>query len=157
MKQNSIFMLNDYFSKIFRIFALNEYIIKAMNDKVTYWIEMADYDFDTAKAMLETKRYLYVAFMCHQTIEKILKAYWSNVLEEPPLKIHSLSRLAEKSGLDKDMSEGQLDFIDELEPLNIEARYPSYKERLLKSLTADRCIELIKQTDELRIWIKSKL
>lgn len=157
MKQNSIFMLNDYFSKIFRIFALNEYIIKAMNDKVTYWIEMSDYDFDTAKAMLETKRYLYVAFMCHQTIEKILKAYWSNVLEEPPLKIHSLSRLAEKSGLDKDMSEGQLDFIDELEPLNIEARYPSYKERLLKSLTADRCIELIKQTDELRIWIKSKL
>ena len=150
-------MLNDYFSKIFRIFALNEYIIKVMNDKVTYWIEMSDYDFDTANAMLTTKRYLYVGFMCHQVIEKILKAYWSNVLEEPPLKIHSLSRLAEKSGLDKDMSEGQLDFIDELEPLNIEARYPSYKERLLKSLTADRCIELIKQTDELRIWIKSKL
>lgn len=85
---------------------------------------MSDYDFDTAKAMLVTKRYLYVAFMCYQTIEKILKAYWSNVLEEPPLKIHSLSRLAEKSGLDKDMSDGQLDFIDELEPLNIEARYP---------------------------------
>ena len=130
---------------------------KVMNDKVTYWIEMSDYDFDTAKAMLETKRYLYVAFMCHQTIEKILKAYWSNVLEEPPLKIHSLSRLAEKSGLDKDMSEEQTDFIDELEPLNIEARYPSYKERLMKSLTADRCKKLIEQTDKLRIWIKSKL
>ena len=139
-----------------------------MNDKVTYWIEMSDYDFDTAKAMLETKRYLYVAlletkrylyvaFMCHQTIEKILKAYWSNVLEEPPLKIHSLSRLAENSGLDKDMSEEQTDFIDELDPLNIEARYPSYKERLMKSLTADRCKELIEQTDKLRIWIKSKL
>ena len=128
-----------------------------MNDKVTYWIEMSDYDFDTAKAMLETKRYLYVAFMCHQTIEKLLKAYWSNVLEEPPLKIHSLSRLAEKSGLDKDMSEEQTDFIDELEPLNIEARYPSYKERLMKSLTADRCKKLIEQTDKLRIWIKSKL
>ena len=128
-----------------------------MNDKVTYWIEMSDYDFDTAKAMLETKRYLYVAFMCHQTIEKILKAYWSKVLEEPPLKIHNLSRLAEKSGLDKDMSEEQTDFIDKLEPLNIEARYPSYKERLMKSLTEDRCKELIEQTNELRIWIKSKL
>ena len=128
-----------------------------MNDKVTYWIEMSDYDFDTAKAMLETKRYLYVAFMCHQTIEKILKAYWSNVLEEPPLKIHSLSRLAEKSGLDKDMSEEQTDFIDELEPLNIEACYPSYKERLMKNLTADRCKDLIEQTDKLRTWIKSKL
>lgn len=128
-----------------------------MNDKVTYWSEMSDYDFDTANAMLLTKRYLYVGFMCHQVIEKILKAYWSDVLEEPPLKIHSLSRLAEKSGLDKDMSDEQLDFIDELEPLNIEARYPSYKERLMKSLTADRCKELIKQTDELRIWIKNKL
>ena len=128
-----------------------------MNDKMTYWIEMSDYDFDTAKAMLETKRYLYVAFMCHQTIEKILKAYWSKVLEEPPLKIHSLSRLAEKSGLDKDMSEEQMDFIDELEPLNIEARYPSYKERLMKSLTSDRCKDLIEQTDKLRTWIKSKL
>ena len=128
-----------------------------MNDKVTYWIEMSDYDFDTAKAMLETKRYLYVAFMCHQTIEKILKAYWSKVLEEPPLKIHSLSRLAEKSGLDKDMPEEQTDFIDTLEPLNIEARYPSYKERLMKSLTPDRCKELIEQTDKLRAWIKSRL
>lgn len=128
-----------------------------MNDKVTYWVEMSDYDFDTANAMLVTKRYLYVGFMCHQVVEKILKAYWSRVLEEQPLKIHSLSRLAEKSGLDKDMLEKQLDFIDELEPLNIEARYPSYKERLLKSLTVERCKELIKQTDELRIWIKSKL
>ena len=128
-----------------------------MNDKMTYWIEMSDYDFDTAKAMLETKRYLYVAFMCHQTIEKILKAYWSKVLEEPPLKIHSLSRLAEKSGLDKDMSEEQMDFIDELEPLNIEARYPSYKERLMKSLTSNRCKDLIELTDKLRTWIKSKL
>lgn len=78
-------------------------------------------------------------------------------MEEPPLKIHSLSRLAERSDLDKEMTDEQLDFIDELEPLNIEARYPSYKERLMKSLTAERCRELIKQTNELRTWIKSKL
>lgn len=128
-----------------------------MNSNVKYWLEMSDYDFDTANAMLDTKRYLYVGFMCHQTIEKVLKAYWSSVMEEPPLKIHSLSRLAEKTGLDRNMTEEQLDFIDALEPLNIEARYPSYKERLIKSLNADRCTELINQTDALRIWIKSRL
>ena len=128
-----------------------------MNDNVTYWTELSDYDFETAKAMLETKRYLYVGFMCHQVIEKILKAYWSKVLNEPPLKIHSLSRLAEKTELDKMMSEEQLDFIDELEPLNIEARYPSYKERLSRSLNAERCNNLIRQTDNLLIWIKNKL
>lgn len=128
-----------------------------MKDKTRYWVEMSDYDFDTAKAMYETKRYLYVGFMCHQVIEKMLKAYWSNVLEEPPLKIHSLSRLAEKSGVDKDMSDDQLDFIDELEPLNIEARYPSYKERLMRSLNNERCKDLLKLTNELRIWISSRL
>lgn len=118
---------------------------------------MSDYDFDTAKAMFETKRYLYVGFMCHQTIEKILKAYWSTKLEEPPLKIHTLSRLADKTGIDKNMSEDQLDFIDTLEPLNIEARYPSYKERLMKSLNDERCKELLTKTDNLRLWIKSML
>ena len=43
-----------------------------MDGKVTYWIEMSDYDLETADAMLLTGRYLYVGFMCHQTIEKIL-------------------------------------------------------------------------------------
>ena len=44
-----------------------------MNEKVNYWLDLARYDLDTAKAMLDTKRYLYVGFMCHQTIEKGLK------------------------------------------------------------------------------------
>lgn len=65
-----------------------------MENKVIYWVEMSDYDMDTADAMLVTGRYLYVGFMCHQVIEKILKAYWTAHLLEPPLKIHSLSRLA---------------------------------------------------------------
>lgn len=128
-----------------------------MNSNATYWVEMSDYDFDTANAMLQTGRYLYVAFMCHQVIEKILKAYWSTRLEETPLKIHTLSRLAERSGLMEEMTEEQLDFIDVLEPLNIEARYPTYKERLMSSLTRERCTELITNTNELRTWIKNKL
>lgn len=128
-----------------------------MEDKVRYWVEMSDYDYDTANAMFETKRYLYVAFMCHQTIEKMLKAYWSKVLEEPPLKIHHLSRLAARSGLVDELNEEQLNFIDALEPLNIEARYPSYKEQLMRSLTSDYCKLLLNQTDELRLWIKDRL
>lgn len=128
-----------------------------MIDKVKYWLEMSDYDYDTAKAMLATGRYLYVGFMCHQVIEKILKALWSNKFEEPPLKIHSLSRLAERCGLLDELNDDQLDIIDNLEPLNIEARYPSYKERLMKSLNASKCEEIIQETDELRKWIKNKL
>lgn len=128
-----------------------------MRDKVKYWLEMSDYDIDTAAAMLETGRYLYVGFMCHQTIEKALKAYWSANLDEIPLKIHTLSRLAEKTGLDKELSEEDQDLIDILEPLNIEARYPSYKERLMKSLTHEYCINLLESTKRLQKWIKGRL
>lgn len=128
-----------------------------MNDKTRYWIEMADYDIETAAAMLETKRYLYVGFMCHQTIEKMLKAYWSAVLTEPPLKIHSLSRLAERTKLAEAMEEEQLSILDTLEPLNIEARYPTYKERLMKSLNEERCKQILSETKQLQEWIKNKL
>ena len=128
-----------------------------MMDKVKYWVEMSDYDIDTAKAMLDTGRYLYVGFMCHQTIEKALKAYWSANLEEIPLKIHTLYRLAEKTRLDQELSEEQLELIDTLEPLNIEARYPSYKDRLMKSLTHEYCIGLLEKTRQLQQWIKDRL
>ena len=47
-------------------------------DRVKYWTEISDYDFDTAEAMYSTGRWLYVGFMCHQTLEKIFKAYWSS-------------------------------------------------------------------------------
>ena len=78
-------------------------------------------------------------------------------LTEIPLKTHALSRLAERTGLDQELSEEQLDFIDQLEPLNIEARYPSYKERLMKSLTKEYCTRILEQTKELQLWIKNKL
>ncbi|MBC8342503.1 MAG: HEPN domain-containing protein, partial [Bacteroidetes bacterium] len=37
--------------------------------------------------------------MCHQTMEKGLKAYYENLHNEQPPYIHNLIRLAEKVGL----------------------------------------------------------
>jgi hypothetical protein len=34
-----------------------------MDKKTEYWIELSEYDIDTAVAMLETKRFLYVGFV----------------------------------------------------------------------------------------------
>lgn len=64
-----------------------------MDDKVKYWIELSDYDLETALAMLNSKRYLYVGFMCHQTIEKIFKAYYSSIKSDTAPYSHSLSLL----------------------------------------------------------------
>ncbi len=125
--------------------------------KAEYWLESAEYDLQTARAMLETKRYLYVGFMCHQTVEKALKAVLVAKKPDGELPyIHKLMRLANLSSVSGEMSEEQLRLLDVLSPLNIEARYPLHKSMLLQSLTAERCKELISETEALYQWLKMK-
>ena len=45
-----------------------------MDKTVAHCVEWAEYDLGTAKAMLDTGRYLYVGYMCQQAPEKLLKA-----------------------------------------------------------------------------------
>jgi hypothetical protein len=49
------------------------------------------------------------------------------------------------------------DLLDTLEPLNIEARYPTYKEQLMQSLTGERTASILHHTEDLMIWIKEQL
>lgn len=127
-----------------------------MDDKTSYWVEIAEYDLDTAQAMFDTGRYLYVGFMCHQVVEKMLKAAVSNLGKTPPY-IHNLSKLAETSNLYERLDDNQKDLLDSLEPLNIQARYPEDKDRVFRSLTAEKCGELLAQTKELYQWIRAML
>ncbi len=126
----------------------------AVTDRVRYWLDIADYDLETARAMLQTGRYLYVGFMCHQVIEKALKAVIVKAGVEPP-RIHALSRLAERAGVLGSLSAEQRDVLDTLDPLNVQARYPDEKLRLSGLLTADRCRRLIAQTEDLYQWIRA--
>jgi HEPN domain-containing protein len=112
---------------------------------------------ETAEAMLLSKRYLYVGFMCHQTVEKAFKACFVKIKSEAAPYTHSLSLLAKNGGFYEMFSNEQKDFIDQIEPLNIEARYPSHKERILKSLTDTKCTEILNKTKELQTWIKERL
>ena len=122
----------------------------------TYWIELSEYDLETAGAMLKSKRYLYVGFMAHQAIEKILKGCFVHLHQESAPRSHNLTRLARKSDIYEHLSEKQKDLIDTLEPLNIETRYPTDKDLLLKSLTEPKCIEILQYTKELHSWIMKK-
>lgn len=128
-----------------------------IEERKDYWLEMASYDLETAEAMLKTKRYLYVGFMCHQTIEKVLKAYYVIEKQENALRTHKLTLLASQANIYKALSEEQKDLFDLLEPLNIEARYPKDKEGIMKSLDYDRSNSILMKTRELFLWIKEKL
>ncbi len=125
--------------------------------KIKYWIDIAEYDLVTAEAMYATKRYLYVGFMCHQIIEKALKAYFVKSKNLDPPHTHNLRFLADNTGLINEIDEETLLFIIGLQPLNIEGRYPTYKESLLEVLTDEKCKSFIEKTKELYEWIKLKL
>ena len=126
-------------------------------DRVKYWSDMSDYDIDTADAMFRTGRWLYVGFMCHQTLEKVFKAYWCSKKVEPAPYSHNLINLAQSCGLGQLLSDEQKAFISEIMPMNIEARYPSYKESLSSVLSEEKCKEILVKTKEMQQWVKTKL
>lgn len=127
-----------------------------MSDK-NYWIEIAKYDLETAEAMLKSKRYLYVGFMCHQSIEKILKAIYAYKSKEFPPRIHNLARLLKLTGLDDGISDDYLNIIHELNPLNIATRYPDQELEILKDLDYEYTSELLDKTRRLFNWLLTKL
>jgi HEPN domain-containing protein len=126
-------------------------------EQIKYWLEVADYDFLTAVAMHKSKRYLYVGFMCHQLIEKAFKALFVFKKSENPPFTHNLLNIAEMAGFYKLFTDEQKDFIDELLPLNIEARYPVRKDELYNRIDKNYSKYLLKKTEELFLWTKSKL
>jgi len=89
-----------------------------MDKIVGLWIERSQYDLDTAKAMLETGRYLYVAYMCQQSVEKLLKAIIAQKGKEN-FPIHHLNRLAEISEISNKLNPEQFNFLAELTPYHI--------------------------------------
>jgi HEPN domain-containing protein len=126
-------------------------------DKVQYWLELCDDNLITAKWLLEGKRYLDMAFFCHQITEKALKAVVASISEEAPPKIHDLKKLAKLGKILDNFSEEQLAFLVELDPFNIEARYPDYKANIAKTLTLEKCERIIKETEGFLCWIKQQL
>ncbi|MBI5472849.1 MAG: HEPN domain-containing protein [Ignavibacteriae bacterium] len=128
-----------------------------MDDKIKYWFDTADDDLLTAKAMLSTKRFLYVGFMCFQATEKVLKGFYHNQAKATPPYTHNLLKLARESGLFESLDDDQRDFLDWVQPLNIEARYPAYKAKLYLTLDERQWEVVLKKTEEFVIWIKKKL
>ena len=125
-------------------------------DHSKYWIEQAEYDLGTARAMQRTGRYLYVGFMCQLTLEKALKAVIAKQGDFPP-KTHDLAKLAKLANLTDSLTEEQQRLIDVLYPLNIEARYPSHKEKLAQALDKGTCKKFLTDTKAMLEWIKEKL
>jgi HEPN domain-containing protein len=128
-----------------------------IEEKIHYWINLSNNDFAVGETLKKNSHNLYAGFMCHQAVEKIFKAYYVKIKNETPPFKHDLEYLAQQSGLYDLLDEKQIAFIEVLNPLNIEARYPDYKNKIAEFLTSEKTYEIYKQTGALLQWTKEKI
>lgn len=127
-----------------------------MDKIVAHWVERAKYDLETAKAMLDTARYLYVAYMCQQALEKLLKAIMAYQGKEN-MPVHNLIRLSELAEIRDNLNSEQFKFLAELTPYCIEARYGDYKENLSEIINTEKAKEVYQKTQEIFKWLYQQI
>ena len=128
-----------------------------MKPIVKKWIEISDYDLRTAKAMYKSRRYLYVAFMCQQAVEKVIKALIVLNEDEYPPKIHRLETLAIRANISDELNNEQKDLLNELSFYYLNNRYPDFKTELNKIISKKKSHEILKKTENFIKWVKQKL
>lgn len=127
-----------------------------MEDITKKWVERAKYDLDTAKAMFDAHRYLYVAFMCQQAIEKILKAIIIDKGKEV-LRTHNLVRLAEIAEVYNLMGDETKNLFMDLTPFAIEARYGDYRDRLSEIIDRRASLDYLEKTEKIFKCLRKKI
>jgi len=106
-----------------------------MNSKIKYWVELSEYDLETAKAMLQSKRYLYVGFMSHQAIKKLNRTDKEQVMATELEQCEEYAKklpLQERALLIKRLIEG----LDELDEQNLERLWVQEAARRFKEFKA---------------------
>ena len=114
-------------------------------------------DISAAECLFQGGHWLYVAFLCHQALEKSLKAYYIATNDDDPPYTHSHTRLLNVCGLIDELTDAQLRFIALMEPMYIKARYPEQKARTARALNKDFCQDFIEKTKQLTQWIEERL
>jgi HEPN domain-containing protein len=127
-----------------------------MNRVVRNWAETSNYDLRTAEAMYKAGRYLYVVFMCHLAIEKMLKAILAQKTpEEVPPKIHNLINLAQKTGVT--LPDHLKDFFQRIDSVSVITRYPEDLRTLSKEFNQETAKKILTETKRMIKWLKQQL
>ncbi len=124
-------------------------------EKVEHWLDIAEYDLETAAAMQQSGRYLYTVFMCQQAIEKLLKAIHIHQQGKESPRTHNLIYLVGLLNLPH-----QAEYLQTMTNLTthyIEGRYPAYKQKLSRLLDKKTAQTFLRETQEIFKWLKSQL
>lgn len=117
-----------------------------IEDNINEWISIALYDLETAQAMFNTGRYLYVVFMCQQAIEKLLKALFLHKTQKMPPRTHNLLYLVDK--IELEISEDKRSFFSHLNQFYLESRYPGERIKFSEEIDKTFAKKIYLKTEE---------
>jgi HEPN domain-containing protein len=105
--------------------------------------------------MLVTGRYLYVIFLCHLALEKVLKAHVVEATQSTPAKSHDLIYLVKKSGLS--LPQPYLEFVGKINNASIPTRYPDDLKRAIAEYPEPVARDYLSHTEKVVEWLRQVL
>jgi len=119
------------------------------------WIEIAKDDLETAQAMFDAHRYLPALFMCHQALEKLLKAAVTIASTDYPPRTHNLLELMKATTIR--MEDETQKFLAKVNPFYIEARYAEYRKKVTALCDREFTKDILDKTDEVFLWLSNTI
>ncbi|MBU0701492.1 HEPN domain-containing protein [bacterium] len=119
---------------------------------ILYWRNMAEEDWEVANQLIASNKIRHGLFFLHLALEKILKAHVCHNTKDIAPKVHNLISLLELSGIP--LKQRHTDLLAEMNPFNIEGRYPEMWRAVLSQEEADKLIQKVKGIYE---WLKNQL
>jgi HEPN domain-containing protein len=124
-------------------------------EKYEYWLDIAQYDLETADAMLLSGRWLYVVFMCQQALEKLVKGLYTLYVIDNVPKTHNISYLVQEfeDKLSEPVTDERYDLFRKLHTFYINGRYTDFKQKLSVIVDKREAETFFEQTKEVFAWL----
>ncbi len=119
---------------------------------ISHWQSGAEEDFEVADQLIRSGKIRHGLFFLHLTLEKILKAHVCQNTRDIAPRMHNLVRLGELSGIT--FRQEYADFLAEMNPFNIEGRYPEMWGPVPSQKEVDM---LLQKTGGIFGWLKNQL
>ncbi len=126
-------------------------------EKYSYWVDIAEYDIESAEVMLNSGRYAYVSFMCQQSLEKLAKGLYNYYIDDNVPRVHNISFIITKviDKLEIDGDEPKFKLFDKLAAYYLQGRYPSFKEKISQLVDEEQAKKILNESKEAFAWLKS--
>ena len=124
-------------------------------EKYEHWLDIAQYDLETAGNMLSSGRWLYVVFMCQQAVEKLAKGLYTLYVDDNFPRTHNIKAIIEcfEDKLQNPIPEAKFDFFDTLSAYYLNNRYPDFMSKLSLQIKKTEATEILSETKEVFAWL----